>query len=348
MSIHRNSSYLPSYTKHGGQSLDEFFKNTDALILFLNPETLEIERASRAAEKFYGWPPGELIGKKITEIDVREEKEVWENIQKTLALHQLHFFLKHRKADGKIADMEVFTGKLPYRDHPRLYAAMIDITGKKQNEDRLRRLALEITKIEERERKQFASYLHDEIGQNLAIIKMKLDIAAQSFPSLFAADEFRQINNLLDETIQQTRSVVFDLSPPLLYKLGLPSALCREGKSICQKNGLKFIFNDDNIPELSDDRKILIFRCVQELMRNCVEHAKARYMELSLRSKGAYIVLNIADDGIGFDVESLDTYEYQGFGLFSIKERLQAIGGALIIKSKRGKGTWIELVAPTD
>lgn len=347
MSVHRNSPYL-SYTSPGRASLDEFFTNTDALILFFNPETLEIERASRAAEEFYGWPSGELIGKKITEIDVREEKEVCDDIQKTLVLHQLHFFLRHRKANGTIADMEVFTGRLPYREHPMLYAAMIDITGKKRNEDRQRRLAFEITRIEERERKQFASYLHDEIGQNLAILKMKLDVTAQSFPALFSLDEFKQINNLLDATIQQTRSVVFDLSPPLLYKLGLPSALCREGKSICQKNGLKFIFNNDKVPELSDDRKILIFRCVQELMRNCVEHAKASSMELSLKSEDAHIVLNIADDGIGFDAESLDTYEYRGFGLFSIKERLQAIGGALIIKSKRGKGTWIELVAPTD
>lgn len=347
MSVHRNSPYLP-YTSPGRASLDEFFTNTDALILFFNPETLEIERASRAAEEYYGWPSGELIGKKITEIDVREEKEVCDNIQKALALHQLHFFLRHRKANGTIADMEVFTGRLPYRNHPMLYAALIDITGKKRNEDRQRRLAFEITRIEERERKQFASYLHDEIGQNLAILKMKLDVTVQSFPALFSSDEFKQINNLLDATIQQTRSMVFDLSPPLLYKLGLSSALCREGKSICKKNGLKFIFNDGKIPELSDDRKILIFRCVQELMRNCVEHAKASSMELSLKSEDEHIVLDIADDGIGFDVENLDTYEYQGFGLFSIKERFQAIGGALIIKSKRGKGTWIELVAPTD
>lgn len=210
-------------------------------------------------------------------------------------------------------------------------------------------LALEISKTEERERRRFASYLHDEIGQNLAMLKMKLSIASHlhSMPGL--GDEFRQIAELLDKTLTQTRAMVFDLSPPTLYELGLSNALRCEGENICRENQIEFVFFAEGIPRLSDDKGILIFRCLQELMRNCLRHAKASHMELSLRYDGRRISICLNDNGIGFDVSCL---EYgcigDGFGLFSVRERIRSIGGSLTIISQKGEGTRIELAAPSD
>lgn len=261
--------------------------------------------------------------------------------------HQPHFFLKHRRADGRIAYLEAFTGKLLFCFRPLLCVAMIDVLEKRQNEDRLRRLALEITRIQERERKQFALYLHDEIGQNLAFIKMRLEAISYAASGALPENELAAVYSLLDATIERTRAMIFDLDSLPLYRLGLSKALRGEGKKICQGNGLIFFYSDGEVPPMSDDLMILIFRSAQELMRNCVKHARASRMELSLRSKGSMVILHVADDGIGFDVPSLGKSETcQGFGLFNIRERLYAIGGTLTIESRMGGGTRIELMAP--
>jgi len=348
MLTRRETSHVPS-AGHDEGSLDVFLSNTDSMIFFVNPQTMKIEKASRGAIEFYGWPLEELIGKKITEIDTLDEVSIRGNIQKVLSSRQQHFFLRHRTAAGKIADMEVFVDFLPQEQQPLLCSIMYDITEKKRDEDRLRMLALEITKVEERERKQFALYLHDEIGQNLAFIKMKLEAIFYSSPKTFSGHEFDTVYDLIDKTIERTRTMIFDLGPPMLYRFGLSNALRSEGEKICRENGMKFIFIDGEVPSMSDDERILIFRCAQELMRNCAKHAKASRMELSLRSEGSQVVLCLDDDGIGFDVSSLDKSETcRGFGLFSVKERIRAIGGTMIIESHIGKGTHIDLMAPID
>ncbi len=244
--------------------------------------------------------------------------------------------------------MEVFLSFLPRKPQPLLCSVMYDITEKERTEDRLRKLSLEITRIEERERKQFASYLHDEVGQNLALLRMKLEAISCSSPSL-SGNAFDQVYDLIDRIIEQTRSMTFELSPPVLSRFGLSSALRDEGEKICREHGLAFVFAGEEIPSMPDDERILIFRCAQELMRNCVRHAKAHRMELSLRNEGSRMVLRLVDDGIGFDVASLDNSKTcRSFGLFSVRERVQAIGGALIIESRIGEGTRIDLIAPID
>ncbi len=348
MSTRRETAHLPSagYDEH---SLDDFLSNTDAIILVLNPRTMQIEKASRGAVEFYGWPRGELIGKKIGDIELLDEASIRKNFQKVLSSQQRHFFLKHRTADGKIADMEVFVDFLHQEQQPLLCSVMYDTTEKRRSEDRLRKLSLEITRIEERERKQFASYLHDEVGQNLAMMKMKLEAISYSPPAPLSGHEFDQVYDLIDRTIEQTRSMIFDLSPPVLYRFGLSSALRNEGEKICRENGLEFVFTGEEVSSMPDDERILIYRCAQELMRNCVRHARASRMELSLRNEGARIVLRLVDNGIGFDVASLDKNRtYRGFGLFSVRERIRAIGGALTIESRMGEGTYIDLIAPIN
>lgn len=348
MSTRRETSHVPSagYDEH---SLDDFLTCTDAIILFLNPLTMKIEKASKGAIEFYGWSRGELVGKNLRDIELLDEAAIRKKFKKILSSHHGRFFVKHRTADGKIADMEVFLSFLPRKPQPLLCSVMYDITEKERTEDRLRKLSLEITRIEERERKQFASYLHDEVGQNLALLRMKLEALSYSVPALLSDQTFEQVYDLIDRIIEQTRSMTFDLSPPVLSRFGLSSALRDEGEKICREHGLAFVFAGEEIPSMPDDERMFIFRCAQELMRNCVRHARAHRMELSLRNEGSRMVLRLVDDGIGFDAASLDESKTcRSFGLFSVRERVQAIGGALIIESRIGEGTRIDLIAPID
>ena len=343
----RSLAFFQNFIQYDGAGFDDILDKTKDIIFVFDSQTIEIEKVSRAAAEFCGRAPEELLGRKITDFFHLDEASVFDGLQKVLSLQKQHFFLKRFNFGGEIFDAEIFTGLIHLGSRVLLCSFVHDLREKSQNEERLRMLALEITKTEERERRRFASYLHDEIGQNLAMLKMKLDFASHlhSVPGL--GDEFRQIAELLDRTMVQTRAMVFDLSPPTLYKLGLSSALKYEGENICRENQIKFVFLAEEISPLPDDRGILIFRCLQELMRNCLHHAKASRMVLSLRSDGQKIAVSLSDDGIGFDVSCLENSGTgSGFGLFSVRERVRGIGGSLTIVSRKGEGTRIDLAAP--
>ncbi len=331
------------------ESFVAILEETKDMIFVVDLQTMEIERVSGAAAEFCGRASGELVGRKISDIDPLDEASVRDGLQKVASLQQQHFFLKHYGSDGEVLDFEIFSGLMHRRSQVLICLLVHDLREKSRNEDRLRMLALEITKTEERERRRFASYLHDEIGQNLAMLKMTLDVASRAHSSAAIGDEFRQIAELLDRTIAQTRTMIFDLSPPALYKLGLSSALRCEGENICRENHIEFIFLAEEIPPLPDDRGILVFRCIQELMRNCLHHANASCMTLSLRGDGQRIAIRLSDDGVGFDVSCLENNGTEGgFGLFSVRERIRGIGGSVTIVSRIGDGTCIDLVAPIN
>jgi signal transduction histidine kinase len=127
--------------------------------------------------------------------------------------------------------------------------------------------------------------------------------------------------------------------------LGLIKGLKSECENICKKAGLKFAFVDrcSQVP-LDDNRKILIFRCVQELMRNIVKHAKATEVMLSVRMISNLLEIELCDNGVGFDPSALESRAgHQGFGLFSVQERISSIKGDVKINSKLGAGTCITL-----
>jgi two-component system sensor histidine kinase DegS len=144
--------------------------------------------------------------------------------------------------------------------------------------------------------------------------------------------------------------MVMDLSPTVLYKLGFVAGLRYEGETICRKVGLKFIFFDSGSQiSLDDNKEILVFRCVQELMRNVVKHAKATEMRLSIRMVGNLVEIALYDNGIGFDPSAHKAQiTHPGFGLFSVQERISGIKGNVEIESKIGVGTRIALVLPLD
>ncbi|HWR11526.1 MAG TPA: sensor histidine kinase [Rectinemataceae bacterium] len=342
-----NPALHPAYTSCEDELFEDFLEKTKEIVFVTNRKTLEIEKVSKAATEFFVKSAEELIGRKVTDLGYFYEASPPNDPLNADSLQRRHSVVSKDSSCDEVDDIENPAFLVPKRSRILLCSFVHDLNEKSLNEERLRMLALEITKTEEREKRRFASYLHDEIGQNLAMLKMRLDLASHLHPMPGLGDEFRQIAELLDRTMAQTRAMVFDLSPPTLYELGLSNALRYEGETICRENQIEFIFFAERIPLLSDDKGILIFRCLQELMRNCLRHAKASRMELSLRGDGKNISICLNDDGIGFDVSCLENGGVGGgFGLFSVRERIRGIGGALTIISRKGEGTRIDLAAP--
>jgi PAS domain S-box-containing protein len=218
----------------------------------------------------------------------------------------------------------------------------------RESESNLRALALELSRTEERERQRLAGSLHDEIGQSLALVRLKLGGLAAAAKSRSDKRSINALRDILETVIEQTHGLIFELSPPVLHQLGLAAAIEWAGEKIGRDHGLDFKFDDDGVAKsLSSDLQAILFRCVRELMLNAAKHGKAKHLTVAIARKGETDYFTVADDGIGFDVplQSART-EDRGYGLFSIREHLAMIGGACRIQSAPGQGTRITLTVP--
>lgn len=213
---------------------------------------------------------------------------------------------------------------------------------------RLRSLASELAVAQERERRRIAIELHDRIGQTLVFAKMKLGELQACIPA-GAEDKLSGMQGLLDGMIGEIRSLTFELSPPVLYELGLEAALEWLAERIEQQYGLKVELHDDGQPKpLGKDTRALLFRAVQELLVNVARHAHAGEARVSIWRESDFIRIEVQDNGKGFLSDEVLSCagERDLFGLFSIQERAAELGGELKIKSSPGEGTQAVLTIP--
>jgi len=214
---------------------------------------------------------------------------------------------------------------------------------------RLRELAAQLSLAEEKERRRIAVEVHDHIGQNLAFAKMKLGGLKESVSSPDCLSAVEEIIKLVDSTIQDTRSLVSEIGSPVLYELGLIPAIHGLTQKFQRQHGFNVQLENDRDPKsVSDDVQILLFQAVKELLANVAKHAKATTCTVSLKVQDEDVRVDVIDDGIGFDPEDIETSGEKGpfFGLFSIRERLEPLGGSLSIHSRSNKGTRVTLLAP--
>lgn len=219
------------------------------------------------------------------------------------------------------------------------------ITYQKQ----LKSLASELSLTEERERRRIASDLHDSIGQTLVVTKMKLEELREMKISVVVDCLLNDIRQLLEKTIQDTRSLTFELSPPILYELGLEPAVEWLTEQFQEQYGMVIDFvNDKQFKPLDDDMRVLLFKAVRELLVNIFKHAKAQNIKVSIQRDGNDIRIEVEDDGVGFDTSGIrfSASKTGGFGLFNMRERLEHLDGHLEVGSQPGDGSRVALVAP--
>lgn len=213
----------------------------------------------------------------------------------------------------------------------------------------LRAISSQLLLTEERERRRIATELHDRIGQTLAIIKMKLGMLAQSQPAGCGSNEIRGLQELFDQVIQDTRTLTFEISPPVLYELGLEAAIRWLAGNLREQHRMDIHVYDNGDPKpLEDDFRVLAFQAARELLFNAVKHSGAERVDVYIQREGDNLRIEIHDDGVGFDMSRISarTDQDAGFGLFSIRERLVPLGGHFDIRSEPGKGTHVTLLTP--
>ena len=220
----------------------------------------------------------------------------------------------------------------------------------RRSREQLRQLAGEVARAEERERRRIAAGIHDRISQNLAMAKISLGrLSLDASPALKPAIE--QISAVLSQAIRESRSLTFELAPPVLYELGLVPALEWLAEETNKQNGpVVRVEAVGKPPELPDDLRGLVFQAARELLTNTVKHANATHAKLSVACEKDSLQVSVSDDGSGFHhgPENAEDGRRGGFGLFNIRTRIEQIGGALQIHSARGVGTRSTIIIPLE
>lgn len=240
--------------------------------------------------------------------------------------------------------------------HPRgtrtALVVLQDITEQVESEqqilsyqERLRTLTSELALAELRERRRIAAALHDGIAQNLALARMKVGAVAAARSAAGRRTLLEDIGALLDASIQDTRTLTIDLSPPILYDLGLDAALGWLTGRVRQREGLRIDYAGDGLPVgLAGEQLGMVFQSVQELLVNVVKHARARNVRLVKRCEDGRLIIEVDDDGVGYD--PTQAAAGAGFGLFNIRERLRHLGGTIEVRTAPGAGTRATLCVP--
>lgn len=211
----------------------------------------------------------------------------------------------------------------------------------------LKKLNSEITLIEERERRRIAENLHDSLGQTLSLAFMNLSsiIDEECNPRVRKTIDFT--SKLLNKAIDESRSLTYDLSPPILYELGLVPAITWKLEQFEKEHKIKTsidAYSDE--AKLKHEFKIFLYRIIGELLNNINKHAKAKSVKVELATENSTYKITVADDGVGIDKSKIKSASSGGgFGLLSISERIESINGTF--KIDKGKiGTIAKITIP--
>jgi PAS domain S-box-containing protein len=312
-----------------------------------------IVAANPATERIFGYTRDELVGQNIKVLmPAPYSKEHDSYLARYMRTSEPNIIGSLREVTGRRKDGSTFPTELAVSEiaHLGLFTGIHrDISSRKRTEQELDRyrkdlktMASEVILAEERERRVLAEDLHDGLGQALFRTRLKLDQLLTNDPAA------KEVATSLEEMGRMINSMTFELSPPVLRKLGLRPAIRSLATNMQRRYGLSVQIQDERqeIP-LEERVTLILFRSVRELLINVVKHAQTNQATLSVRKCNQSLQIEIEDRGKGFDPADQSRHIESGhFGLFSIRERLEYVGGTFNIRPVPGEGTTVTLTVP--
>ncbi|MCX7708845.1 MAG: sensor histidine kinase [Clostridia bacterium] len=298
---------------------------------------------------------------KYSQEELKKAYEKADNLRIELAVkrEQEQFYIKRRndlevrikeayrtveKADKLISNVGVAMGLLT--------GDLKEVSGQLEDMQQRQLMGLRIIKAQEEERQRVAREIHDGPAQSMSNVVLKAEICEKLIGVDIdkTRDELRHLKRIVRESLQDVRKIIYNLRPMSLDDLGLVPTLQRHLVTFQEETGIAVSFKtrgvyDDIRPVIS----LTVFRIVQEAMTNIKKHANAQNAVVNLEFLDRELKLYVYDDGKGFKPDEVKTKSddiNSGFGLFSMKERVQLLDGNIEIASEPGKGTRINIVIP--
>lgn len=304
--------------------------------------------ANPEATRLFGYAEEELVGECVDLLLPEEAREPH-------ASHRRRYFdrprarmmgdgapFEARRKDGSPVPVEIALSPVRTPEGAFAIAAVRDVTRRRQ----LEAFGAATLRAVEEERRRVARELHDGIGQGLATLLVLVEM-------LSGADEgepqtrLQEMRTVIRGLTQEARRISRGLRPPALEEQGAVAAIASHGRELQLTTGLRVDVDAEAVDaDLSPDRRLALFRIVQEALANVVRHARAERVGVRIRREGDRVLASVVDDGRGFWPHSLGTHG--GLGLIGMQERAAAAGGRLEVESRPGRGATVRLELPTD
>jgi PAS domain S-box-containing protein len=344
------------------ESLRATIENTPDVAVQWYDEQGKVIFWNRASENIFGWTAGEAHGKTLDKLILNNEEterfaKAIKEVQRTGRPErptEYHFHRRDR-SDGFCVST-LF--RIPSDDKSFCFVCMdVDITPRKKAEESLREMQQRelrsredftraLLEAEEQERQRLAAELHDSLGQNLSIITNKAYLALKQ-PNLppMVVEHLNAISQAASETIAEVRRLVLNLRPLQIEQLGLTDSIRELVEKIARSTSMRLEYRVEDIDDaIRGNAATHLYRIVQEALNNLLKHSGAERGSFSLERDVHCIRIRLQDNGRGFDVQR--ALVGRGFGLKSISERAQMLGGRLEVKSKPGTGTELVVELP--
>jgi PAS domain S-box-containing protein len=269
-----------------------------------------------------------VIGRLVALHDITQRKQEQVQLQKAYA--ELEDRIQDRTSDLQKANLQL-----------------------RKSRDHLRALTSALQDAEAIERRKIAAELHDRVGQNLTALNLNLKRMVNKLPAeehSHAQSILTDSAALLEETTRQVRNVMADLNPPMLEEYGLIPALTWHGDKFCERTGITVkVTGDQPAKRLPERIEMALFRIAQECLNNVAKHSQASTVMIALRITREEIILLLEDNGVGFDSDQTGQPGQQPhWGLITMRERAQSIGGDLSIQASPGEGTRLQVSLRRD
>lgn len=320
--------------------------------LVVDPVHRGVVACNQAVEAVFGFAPEELIGANtaLIHLDPRHQAEFARRVRpelETTGRARLEFPLRRKDGTRIEADIALTAFEDPAWG-PAWLGVVRDITANKRDQEAVRELAAHLQRAREQERECIARELHDQLGSALMLLALDCEQIEDSLDRA-SEDTHRHLETMrsrVREASDTMRRVTSYLRPPLLDRLGLQAAVENHVAQVVQRSPLDCklrVHGAEDAPR-EPDIEIAIFRMVQEALTNVLRHAQAKRTEIDLRYEDQAWILEVTDDGAGFDPQQVDATK--SFGLRGMEERARHLRGTLELESRPENGTRLRARVP--
>ncbi|MFC2088640.1 PAS domain S-box protein, partial [Calditrichota bacterium] len=277
-------------------------------------------------------------------------------INKLINNKHVIFEVSFLRKDGREVPVEISSHLFEYNDRPTILSMARNITERKQSEEKLkqssellRNLASRLQAIREEERTVIAREIHDELGQNLTVMKMQISLISNKLRNdqQLLKNKLDSASKLIDQTVESVQKISAKLRPGILDELGLIPAIEWQSQNFEEMTGIVCdysLLNEDI--KLDREKSTAIFRIFQEALTNVARHANAKKISVLLRRVDNSLILEITDNGRG--IRKGQPQDQNSLGLLGMKERALVLGGSVSINGVPDQGTNVKVEMPLE
>ena len=276
----------------------------------------------------------------VRDISARKQTE-WQSRMHEEELQRLNEALD-RRVQARTQELAAVNDSLVAEVTERMQTA----ASLEQSRQALQKLAFQLLRVQEEERRRISRDLHDDVNQRLALLAMDIEAVGRTLhsPGDHVGRAVRDIQERVVELSDVVRHLAYQLHPSILDDLGLPIALQRLVEDFSARSHIRGSFEHKNIPAaVPQEIATCLYRITQESLNNVVRHAEASQVDVDLTGAQSELVVTITDNGVGFDSKQLRNGSH-GLGLLGMKERVALVHGELLVSSAVGKGTRVQVV----